>query len=208
MFADERSKTIVFVAHCILNQNSISDGTAAYPGPIKEIMKLLCISDVGIVQMPCPELLCLGLDRGNSDGSDCPILEENTRIRMMMGRRSATSKIKQLVQHLIFQISEYRNYGFDIRGIVGVNRSPSCGVDTTSKNNQEIEGQGVFIEALCNELKKNKIHVKIVGIKAFEPEKAVKAMQNLIGSGNKPKADARGTASIMLPLTHAGRSKK
>jgi len=67
-------------------------------------MKLLCISDVGIVQMPCPELLCLGLDRGNIDGSDCPILEENTRIHMMMSQRSATSKIRQLVQHLIFQI--------------------------------------------------------------------------------------------------------
>jgi predicted secreted protein len=73
-----------------------------------------------------------------------------------MSRRSATSKIRQLVQHLIFQISEYRNYGFDIRGIVGVNRSPSCGVDTTSKNNQEVEGQGVFIEAFRNELKKTK----------------------------------------------------
>jgi hypothetical protein len=35
--------------------------------------------------------------------------------------------------------------------------------------------------------------VKIVGIKAFEPEKAVKAMQNLIGSANKPKADVRDT---------------
>jgi len=31
MFTDERAKTIVFVAHCILNQNSISAGTAAYP---------------------------------------------------------------------------------------------------------------------------------------------------------------------------------
>jgi predicted secreted protein len=193
MFTDERSKTIVFVAHCILNQNSISDGTAAYPGTIKEIMKLLCISDVGIVQMPCPELSCLGLDRGNIGGSGCPILEENTRIRMMMSQRSVKSKISQLVHHLIFQILEYRKYAFDIRGIVGVNRSPSCGVDTTSKYNQEVEGQGVFIEALRNELNKNKINVKIVGIKAFEPKKAVKVMQNLIGSANKPKADVRDT---------------
>lgn len=181
MFTDARSKTILFVAHCILNQNSISDGTATYPGSINEIMQLLRISDVGIVQMPCPELLCLGLDRGNSDGSSSPILEENTRIRMMMSRRSAKSKIQQLVQHVIFQMLEYRKYNFDIRGIVGVNRSPSCGVETTSKNNQEVEGQGVFVEALCNELKKNKINVKIVGIKAFEPKKAVNVIKNLIG---------------------------
>ena len=181
MFTDARSKTILFIAHCILNQNSISDGTATYPGSINEIMQLLRISDVGIVQMPCPELLCLGLDRGNIDGSSSPILEENTRIRMMMSRRSAKSKIRQLVQHLIFQMLEYRKYDFDIRGIVGVNRSPSCGVETTSKNNQEVEGQGVFIEALRNELNKNKINVKMVGIKAFEPKKAVETMKILIG---------------------------
>ena len=185
MFTDGRSKNIVFVAHCILNQNSISDGTAAYPISIKEIMKLLCISDFGVVQMPCPELLCLGLDRGNRNGSDAPIVQENTRIRVMMNKKSAMKKITQLVQDLLFQISEYKQYGFDIRGIVGVNRSPSCGVDTTSMNNQEVKGQGVFIEALQAGLNKNKIDVNIAGIKAFEPEKALQTMQNLIGSTHR-----------------------
>jgi predicted secreted protein len=181
MFTDKRSKIILFLAHCILNQNSISDGTAAFPGSINEIMQLLRMSHVGIVQMPCPELLCLGLDRGNIDGSSSPILVENTRIRMMMNQRSAKMKIRQLVQHLIFQIVEYCKYGFEIRGIVGVNRSPSCGMDTTSKNNQEVEGQGVFIEALRNELKKNKINMRMAGIKAFETKKAVSVIKNLIG---------------------------
>ena len=181
MFTDARSKTIIFVAHCILNQNSISDDTAAYPGTINELMQLLRVSDVGIVQMPCPELLCLGLDRGNRDGSSAPVLEENTRIRMMMSQRPAQGKIRQLVQHLIFQMLEYRKHDFHIRGIVGVNRSPSCGVETTSKNNQEADGHGVFIDALHNELNKHNIKVKIVGIKAFEPKKAVEAMKHLIG---------------------------
>ncbi len=31
MFNDGRSKRVVFVAHCFLNQNSISDETAVYP---------------------------------------------------------------------------------------------------------------------------------------------------------------------------------
>ena len=180
MFSDGRSKAVVFVAHCMLNQNSISDGTASYPGSIREVLELWCGSDVGIVQMPCPELLCLGLDRGNIDGGGSPILEENTRIRMMMSRRPAAGKIRQLAQQIVFQISEYQKHGFDIRGIVGVNRSPTCGVDTTAKNNREVVGEGVFIEALRKELVKHKIHVEIAGIKAFEPEKAVKTVQNLI----------------------------
>jgi predicted secreted protein len=65
LFNDTRSKSIVFIAYCILNQNSISDGTASYPGYMKEILELLISYDLGIIQMPCPELHCLGLDREN-----------------------------------------------------------------------------------------------------------------------------------------------
>ena len=84
MFNDVRSKSVIFVAHCILNQNSISEGTVSNPAQIKEILELLTPSEVGIIQMPCPELYCLGLDRGDIDGSSRPIVKENTRIRKMM----------------------------------------------------------------------------------------------------------------------------
>ena len=179
MFTDGRGKSVIFVAHCILNQNSISDGTAEYPGSIKEIANLLYASQVGIVQMPCPELMCLGLDRGNIDGGACPVLQENTRIRVSLSRSPAKDKIRHLARDLVFQISEYRKYGFEILGIVGLNRSPSCGVDTTSKDNREVVGEGVFIEALRYQLKESEI--PIVGIKAFEPEKAVEIVQNVMG---------------------------
>ena len=180
MFSDTRSRTVVFVAHCVLNQNSISDGTADYPGAIREILELLCASDVGIVQLPCPELICLGLDRGNVYGSASPVVEENTRIRRMMGNDSATEKLKRLVDDVVFQILEYRRYGFEIRGVVGINRSPSCGVETTSKDNMEVEGEGVFIEVLRSELDEKGIEIKMVGIRASEPAKAVRTIQNLI----------------------------
>lgn len=34
MFNDQRSKRVVFAAHCILNQNAISDGTLDYPAAL------------------------------------------------------------------------------------------------------------------------------------------------------------------------------
>ncbi len=40
MFTDKRSKRVIFVAHCILNQNAISDGTADYPGSHVDIIAL------------------------------------------------------------------------------------------------------------------------------------------------------------------------
>jgi len=78
MFNDCRSKKIVFIAHCILNQNSISDGTAVTPACCKEVIELLISSDIGIIQMPCPELMYLELDRNNPDGCASPMVEENT----------------------------------------------------------------------------------------------------------------------------------
>ena len=36
MFTDGRSKQVIFLAHCLLNQNAISDGTAVYPAAFLE----------------------------------------------------------------------------------------------------------------------------------------------------------------------------
>ena len=84
MFEDGRSKKVVFIAHCFLNQNSISDGTAVYPAVFRNVIELFMNADIGIVQMPCPEFCCLGLDRGNICGTDFPVVIENTRIRAEM----------------------------------------------------------------------------------------------------------------------------
>ena len=180
IFIDKRSKSVVFVAHCILNQNAKSDGTASYPGVIKEIFELLNTTNLGIIQMPCPELHCLGLDRGDINGSTRPVIEENTRIRKMMSQEDTITKTKQLIQQVIYQIIEYIKHGFEVKGIIGINRSPTCGVDSTSENNKEIKGEGVFIAELHKELIKNDIHVDIVGIKVFEPENAIITIKKLL----------------------------
>ena len=172
MFSDGRSKAIVFVAHCILNQNSISDGTADYPGVFVEVLDVLRDSGVGIVQMPCPELTCLGLDRGNPAGADSPVVVENTRIRKALEQEPAAGKVAEFARQVVDQIEEYCRHGFDVRGIVGIDRSPSCGVETTSRDDAEVKGRGVFIEALIGELDSRAIDVKTAGIRASEPERA------------------------------------
>jgi len=181
MFADSRSKRIVLVAHCVLNQNSISDGTADFPGSISEIVRFLVQAGVGIIQMPCPEILCLGLDRGDVHGGERPVIVENTRIRQALKNPSAVRKIKSLVNQLVFQIEQYQRNGFTVLGIIGIDRSPSCGVNTTSMNNQEVEGEGVFVEALRGELEKRNIHIDIVGIKGLETGKALMSIKKLFG---------------------------
>lgn len=53
IFSDGRSKKIILASHCILNQNSISDGTSDYPAVNENILSLFIKSEVGIIQMPC-----------------------------------------------------------------------------------------------------------------------------------------------------------
>ena len=125
MFTDGRSKKVVFIAHCLLNQNSISDGTAVYPAAFNTVIKLFLDANVGIIQMPCPEFRCLGLDRGNIHGADAPVAVENTRIRNEMRKTASNILLTDLVSQVMQQILEYHKYGFEVIGIIGANRSPN-----------------------------------------------------------------------------------
>ena len=182
MFTDQRSKKIVLVSHCILNQNSISDGTADYPGTNESIIKLLMESNVGIIQLPCPELLCLGLDRSDICGGERDVVVENTRIRHQLETKRSGEIMRQLVDQIMFQVKEYLKNGFSILGVIGINRSPSCGIHTTSNNNREVIGEGVFIELLKKELTKNDIRINMVGIKALKVDESIESIQKMIQS--------------------------
>lgn len=178
MFNDGRSKKVVFVAHCFLNQNSISDGTAVYPAACRELVDFFINSNVGIVQMPCPELCCLGLDRGNVRGADSPVVIENTRIRAEMKREPADKKLTELADHVVQQILEYHKSGFEIVGIIGANRSPNCGVNTTSDHNEEVAGRGLFIEKISCCLSKENLSIPMAGLKGSDT--IVEELQQLL----------------------------
>lgn len=52
---DNRSKKVIFVAHCILNQNTRYLGGAFSRGTVGTIIDELKSKGLGIVQMECPE---------------------------------------------------------------------------------------------------------------------------------------------------------
>ena len=168
MFEDGRSKKVIFIAHCILNQNSISDGTAVFPAAFYDVIKIILDADIGIVQMPCPELCCLGLNRGNNDGADVSVVIENTRIRKEMQKGEAHRLLMAQVDYVMKQITEYSTYGFEIIGIIGANRSPNCGVETTSDFNKEISGKGVFMSELNNRINAVNLNIPMLGIKSTD----------------------------------------
>lgn len=166
MFTDGRSRKVVLIAHCLLNQNAISDGTAVFPAAFRDVIDAYLDKDVGIVQLPCPELCCLGLDRGNVHGAESPVTEENTRIRRMMEKDDIRKQLSQLTDYVMKQITEYHRHGFEVKAIIGANRSPNCGVETTSDNDREIDGRGLFMDELYRRIKAEKIEIAMFGIKS------------------------------------------
>ena len=169
MFTDVRSKRVIFLAHCLLNQNSISDGTAVYPAAFEELIRMLLAQEVGFVQMPCPELCCLGLDRGDPAGAQRDVVVENTRIRAEMQKADPDARLELLVDYVMLQIAEYRAHGFRVLGILGANRSPCCGVQTTSMDDREVPGEGVFMAKLHTRLRENGWDdIPMTGLKASD----------------------------------------
>ena len=178
MFRDGRSQKVAFLAHCLLNQNAISDGTAVRPAGFPEMVSYLLEHGVGIVQLPCPELLCLGLDRGDPQGAERPVVVENTRIRRAMAQAEPSRRLARLVADTMAQLLEYRRYGFQVVGILGANRSPCCGVDTTSQDDQEVPGMGVFLEALSRRLEEVGWKIPMVGFRGTDD--AVETVQRVL----------------------------
>lgn len=52
---DSRSKKVIFLSHCILNENTRYFGGACRGGCVRELIEPCFARDFGVVQMPCPE---------------------------------------------------------------------------------------------------------------------------------------------------------
>jgi predicted secreted protein len=182
VFEDKRSRRVILIAHCVLNQNAKIDRCAHYPGMMQEITRILFDAGIGVIQMPCPELLCLGLDRQVDKGARTTIESEDTRVARRMAEAQAQVRCREIVADLVAQIEEYQKTEFQVLGVIGINGSPTCGVETTWADDQEKRGAGVFVRALSEELARRNIFLPMRGVKARDPHQAVAAVMELLGT--------------------------
>jgi uncharacterized protein YbbK (DUF523 family) len=125
---------VVFVAHCLLDENARYLGGAFHAGAVPELIELLQ-RGVGVVQMPCPEqrawggllkpwmLRAYGLRDSRLYRLRGPLFRvfvAHTRLRCrLLARRTARD------------IEDFHRAGVRVLGVVGVGGSPSCGAGTT-----------------------------------------------------------------------------
>jgi len=158
MLKDERSGKIALLAHCILNQNSRVFGLAERSSAITEIIEFLIQNEIGILQMPCPELACAGilrLSKTKEQYDNAPFREY----------------CRKIAKELANQIQEYEKCGIKLKLAIGVDGSPSCGVSKPS---------GILIEELRSALVEKQISAPFHGIRYEHLKKDINKLEKMI----------------------------
>ena len=181
---DERSGRVVFLSHCLLNQNTRYLGGAFWPGAVRDAVDPFLGAGVGISQMGCPERRAWGgvLKRRilAGYGARGRLVHGLRRVVLPLFVRYTAWRYRHLARDVAVEVEDYLRSGFEVVGIVGVAASPSCGVRTTLDlagsldavsscpiarldrdwlNHHAIAGcvrpgQGLFIHALERELRR------------------------------------------------------
>ncbi|HID17266.1 TPA: hypothetical protein EYP26_03140 [Candidatus Bathyarchaeota archaeon] len=165
MIKDGRSGKVIFLAHCIINSNSICLGPktpSIWPAMIDEVVELLMEKKVGIVQLPCPEQAVFGLVR-------------ESKSREEMDTPSLRDYCRELARSAANLMEEYARSGFKVVGFLGKRGSPTCNV----LENRGLR-RGVFVEALERELKDRALKIPLLDFERTDVKGCLSKLGRLI----------------------------
>jgi len=151
---------MVAVIHCILNHNARDREVARYPGINHDVVAVLRKHGVGVIQMPCPEMTCLGLPRTRGPKES---------IRDVLDTPKGRSCCQKLSISVADTIEEFQHHGYTVAAVLGGDvGSPGCAVPyPLPEATAPTDGSswGVFIGALLNELRRRGIQIPVRGIR-------------------------------------------
>lgn len=141
----ERSKRVIFISHCILNQNTVVPPLARAKGPYRDIIEEIMKHDIGIHQMPCPEYRYLGLKRKPMTKSE-------------YDTESFRNLCRKISEDIVNIMEEYLSNDYKIVGLIGINHSPSCSI---------IGNRGVLMEELMDLVYKSGIKLSLIDVPTY-----------------------------------------
>jgi len=131
---DARGRRVVFLSHCLLNENTRYLGGACVPGCRPEVLQRCLEGQLGIVQMPCPEQRAWGgvlkrsLLAGYGLKQRWPLLYLIRRPLLALFRWRTRRAYSRLARQVAAEVADYLDSGTQVSAIVGVDGSPTCGV--------------------------------------------------------------------------------
>lgn len=182
----KRTKEIVIVSHCMLNVNSKVEGTCEFGNAARSLIKYLMDNDYGIIQLPCPEATLYGMKRWGHvrEQFDTPYYRKHCR---------------RMFEPILEQIEDYVESGYEIKALIGINGSPSCGHEftcsssawggefTNKENTNEkindlkvVNKPGIFMEEMEKMLAEKNIKVSILAIDEENEPSTMEKIRNLL----------------------------
>jgi uncharacterized protein (DUF4213/DUF364 family)/predicted secreted protein len=156
---DRRSRRVVLAIDCILNQNARDRGAATFPALNWEVLRLCEAFEVGVVQMPCPEMEFLGIVRERPPG---------TSIRAALDTDEGRTCCRRISVEVVDRVQKYVRQGYQILAILGGNPdSPGCAVHGGPAG--LLATSGVLMRELQDELRQRNMEVPFRGIRDCDP---------------------------------------
>ncbi len=154
--SDKRGNRIIFLSHCILNQNAKVRGIAEYPGAIVPLVELLLEARRWHVPDALP-------------GDDLPGQHALGAGEGPIQQPHVPAALPAIwPQEIVDQVENYRQCGYQVLGFVMMDGSPVCGLNRTPRpkdpdvmwggmawyvpESEYVPGKGNFCEVLQEEL--------------------------------------------------------
>jgi predicted secreted protein len=144
-------KKVIFVPHCILNQNVRAVGKEKSSGTIKEVVNFLTEAEIGIVQLPCPET--------EFDGG----LNRSFKTKESYAE-PYRKHCREISLEILKTIEKYLDEDYKVLGILGIEFSPTCGVYRIENERKTVPGKGILIEEIEKEMQKKNFQIPIIAV--------------------------------------------
>jgi predicted secreted protein len=153
--SDSRGGRIVAVIECILNQNARDAGAAMAPAMSWEVVSLCHAHGVGMVQLPCPEIACLGVARTRAPGCS---------IRAALDTEAGHLRCAELGVQAADRLEAYLRAGCQVLAVLGGNpQSPGCAVHFDGQG--LAPAAGIFMGELHAELRRRGLDIPLRGMR-------------------------------------------
>ncbi len=137
----DRDKNIVLVSHCILNQNSVVLPLARAKGMYNALVEVIKERGIGILQLPCPEIIHLGIERK-------PMTKQE------YDTEDYRNLCQELLKPIIIQLKFYKASNYNLVGIIGIDESPTCSLDS----------KGILMEEFYKSLEEHCIELSNIAV--------------------------------------------
>lgn len=169
-----RSRRVLVVCHCLLNSNAKVQPLAKVGGVHADVLKDYIDDGVGLLQLPCPELAYLGINRWGMT-------------REQYDHPNFRSHCESISAPTVHQIEAFVQAGYEIVGIMGMDGSPNCGVNRTCLGYRGgevaglgdagggrnalrmVPGTGVFMEVLRAVLENKGLRISFLAVDEGNP---------------------------------------